>query len=86
MLARDERGRRMHDKQRGAAQAVVDAIGQVTLGAAVMFENLSVVPLMRDDERNADYITLDEAIADGRAHITEVSDDGQVSELKIAVT
>src|SRR5437764_1494409 len=73
-------------KQTGAAQAVVDAIGQVTFGRAVTFENLSMVPLMRDEDRIPDYITLDEAIANGRAQVTEVSDAGQVSELKIAVT
>src|SRR5437899_110069 len=73
-------------KQTGASQAVVDAIGQLTFGEALTFESLSMVPLMRDRKRNADYITLDEAIADGRAHITEVSDAGRVSEVKIAVT
>jgi hypothetical protein len=73
-------------KQAGAAQAVIDAVGQVTFGAAMTFENLSMVPLMRDEERHADYITLDEAIAAGRPHITEMSDAGRVSELKIAVT
>jgi len=70
----------------GAAQAVVDAVGQAAFGTVVTFENLSMIPLLRDGERSADYLTLDEAIADGRAHITEVSDAGRVSELKIAVT
>jgi len=73
-------------EQTGAARAVVDAVGQVTFGASMTFENLSMVPLVRADERHADYITLDEAIAAGVAHITEVSDAGRVSELKIAVT
>jgi hypothetical protein len=73
-------------KQTGAAQAVIDAVGQVTFGAAMTFENLSMVPLMRDEDRHADYLTLDEAIAAGLAQITEVSEAGRVSELKISVT
>lgn len=72
-------------KRTGAAQAVVDAIGQVTFGPALTFENLSMVPLLRDEEREAHYVTLDEALAGGWAHITELDDAGRVSELKIAV-
>ena len=49
-------------EQMGAAQAVIDAVGQVAFGAAVTFENLSMVPLLRDDAREADYVTLDEAL------------------------
>jgi hypothetical protein len=72
-------------KQSGAVQAVVDAIGQVTFGGAVTFENLLMVPLLRDEERDAAYVTLDEALAAGWAQITELDDAGRVSELKIAV-
>lgn len=72
-------------EQMGAAHAVVDAVGQVSFGAAVTFENLSMVPLLRDDAREADYVTLDEALAAGWAHISELDDAGRVSELKIAV-
>ena len=69
-----------------AAQAVVDAVGQITFGSESTFENLSVVPLLRSPERDADYVTLDEALARGWARITEVNDAGQVSALKIVVS
>jgi ARG/rhodanese/phosphatase superfamily protein len=83
----DGRGQeqRMTKETDAAQAAVLDAVGQARFGAVVTFENLSMIPLIRDEERNADYLTLDDAIADGRARITEVSDAGRVSELKIAV-
>ena len=34
-------------EQAAAAQAVVDAVGQITFGPESTFENLSVVPLLR---------------------------------------
>ena len=43
------------------------------------------MPLLSATERDVDYLTLDEALAGGWAQITEVSDAGQVSELKIVV-
>jgi hypothetical protein len=69
-----------------AAQAVHDAVGQVTFGPLVGFENLTVVPLLGGEERDVDYLTLDEALAGGLAEITEVSDAGRVSELRVVVT
>ena len=66
-------------------QAFVDAVQHVAFGPVSVFQNLSVVPLLSRDEREADYLTLDEAIAGGWAEITEVSDAGQVSELKVVV-
>jgi ARG/rhodanese/phosphatase superfamily protein len=68
-----------------AAHAVVDAVQQVTLGPASDFKNLSIVPLLKSDDRDVDYLTLDEALAGGSAQITEMSDAGQVSELKVVV-
>jgi len=66
-------------------QAFVDAVQHVVFGPVSVFQNLSVVPLLSHSEREADYLTLDEAIAGGWAEITEVSDAGQVSELKVVV-
>lgn len=68
-----------------SSQAFADAVQHATFGPASMFQNLSVVPLLNPNEREADYLTLDEALAGGWAQITEVSDAGQVSELKIVV-
>jgi hypothetical protein len=72
-------------EQAAATQAVVDAIGQVTFGPESTFENLSIVALLRLRERDADYLTLDEALAGGWAQITEVNEAGQVSALKVVV-
>jgi hypothetical protein len=68
-----------------APQAFVDAVQHVAFGPVAVFQNLSVVPLLNRNQTEADYLTLDEAIAGGWAEITEVSDAGQVSELKVVV-
>ena len=60
-----------------------NAVQHVTFGPLSTFQNLSVVPLLSANEQEVDYLTLDEAIAGGWARITEVSDEGQVPELKI---
>lgn len=72
--------------EQAATQAVVDAVGQMTFGSESSFENLTVVPLLSSQERVADYVTLDEALARGWVQITEVSDSGQVSALKVVVS
>ena len=41
--------------------------------------------MLNRNDREADYLTTDEAITGGWAEITEVSDAGQVSELKVVV-
>jgi hypothetical protein len=85
---RDGREQEESMTEQAATQAVIDAVGQVTFGSESSFENLSVVPLLRTGERDADadYVTLDEALAHGWAEITEVNDAGQVSALKIVVS
>jgi hypothetical protein len=75
--------------QASATQAVGDAVRRVTFGPVISFENLSLVPLLGDEERDVkdvEYLTLDEAVAGGSVQVTEVSDAGQVSELKVVVT
>jgi len=71
--------------QTTSPQAFADAVRHVAFGPVSAFQNLSVVPLVSPDERAAEYLTLDEALAGGWAHITEVNEDGRVSELKIVV-
>ena len=41
------------------------------LGAAITHENLSVHPLIRASLINKDYLTLDEALKQGTARVTE---------------
>ena len=66
-------------------QAFADAVQHVSFGPVSAFQNLSIVPLLSPTEREVEYLTLDEALAGGWAQITEVSDAGQVSELKVVV-
>ena len=68
-----------------APKAVVDAVHQVTFGPVSDFRNLSIVPLLSHEDREVDYLTLDEALAGAWAQVTEVSESGQVSELKVVV-
>jgi hypothetical protein len=69
-----------------ATQAIAEAVEHITFGVASSYENLTVVPLLGGEERNAPYRTLDEALAGGWAEIGEISEAGQVSALKIVVT
>ena len=66
-------------------EIAIDAIRGVTFGPETRFQNLTMTPIIRDDDRCPDYVTLDEALGKGWAEITEVNDGGQVSELKIVV-
>lgn len=52
-----------------------------TLGERQAFDKLSFVPLLRQDDFELDYITLDEATKFGQATITETSLEGTVPEL-----
>jgi hypothetical protein len=72
--------------QAAATQAVVDAVAQIAFGPESTFENLSIVALLDGRGRDPHYLTLDEALAGGSIQITEVSDAGQVSALKVVVS
>lgn len=56
-------------------------LGHLTLGDAQWIHNLSVYPLLADEETLPDYLTLDQALNDKRARVTEVSEGGHVPEL-----
>jgi hypothetical protein len=58
------------------------ALSSVQIGLDVSFENLTMFPLLGPDVPAADYITLDEALEEGSARITEVSKEGRVPELR----
>jgi len=62
-------------------QIVNQALG-VKIGAPATFKNMTVFPLMGSQANAADYLTLDEALAQKLAAITEVSEGGSVPELK----
>jgi len=62
-------------------QTISDTINQLHLGGATTFEGLSVFPLFGDHIREKDYLTLDEALEQGKARVIEVSEGGDVPNL-----
>ena len=54
-----------------------------SFGTEVTFEGLTIVPLLGMPSSEPDYDTLDAALARGTLHITEVSESGQVPEIKV---
>jgi hypothetical protein len=63
-------------------QTIQNILADVQIGEATTFRNLTVFPLFGKESRAADYLTLDEALAQGLASVTEVSEGGSVPELK----
>jgi hypothetical protein len=68
-----------------AAQTVIDTIQSISFGPEATFQNLTIMPILGEGERRPDYLTLDEALADGSVEVTEVSEAGHVPELKVVV-
>jgi ARG and Rhodanese-Phosphatase-superfamily-associated Protein domain len=66
-----------------AADIVIDAIRPVEFGPLTTFRNLSVLALSTAADRDAAYLTLDEALAQRSVHVFEVNQGGHVPELKI---
>ncbi len=61
---------------------ITTILDELEFGSPASFRNLSVFPLIRRNNADADYLTLDEALAAGTARVTEVSPGGSVPELK----
>ena len=66
-----------------ATETVLEAVSDIACGPGVTFQNLTLLPLIAANERDADYKVLDEALALGWVEITESSEAGQVPELKV---
>ena len=62
-------------------QTITDTINHLRVGDASTFEGLTVFPLFHDQPCEKDYLTLDEALKEGKARVTEISDAGAVSRL-----
>ena len=62
---------------------IEDTISGTRLGDPMTFRNMTVFPLLGHGI-TPDYLTLDEALAQKRAKITEVSEGGSVPELRFA--
>jgi hypothetical protein len=62
--------------------AVADAVSRLALGEPQSHHNLTLVPLLGDGVGEPGYRLLDEALAEGCARVTEVSEAGRVPELR----
>jgi ARG/rhodanese/phosphatase superfamily protein len=58
-------------------------LAHVRIGEERKHDNLTMFPLLNGTGGQPDYLTLDEALAGGKARITEVSSSGSVPELKL---
>jgi hypothetical protein len=63
-------------------ELIIKTLERVRLVGEMAFRNLTMYPLLDGQAGELDYLTLDEALAGGRARITEVSAGGRVPELK----
>src|SRR5262245_18088500 len=59
------------------AQAMTD----IHIGTQQSFRNMTVYPLIGNDNRSAQYLLLDEALERGLAEVTEVNQSGSVPTL-----
>jgi hypothetical protein len=67
------------------------ALDGVTLGPEVIVQNLTMIPLLKQQSRGTvstpdtspDYFVLDDGLSSGLVEITEVSDQGSVPNLKV---
>ncbi len=63
-------------------QIIENTLKAVTIGTELSFSNLKVTSLVAANDEHADYATLDEALMEGSARVTETSEAGNVPELK----
>jgi len=61
---------------------VAERLSQINLGALQIHNNLALFPLTSAESVEPHYQLLDEALAQGCARVTEVSETGSVTELK----
>ncbi len=65
------------------AEIIQTTLERLRAGRAFTYQNLHVFPLYDNVACEPDYLTLDEALAQGSVHITELSVDGSVPELQL---
>ena len=59
-------------------------LGQIQIGEAQSYKNLTAYPVLSNQLSALDYITLDEALKQGLIEISEIDKDGSVPELELA--
>ncbi len=67
-----------------ATSAVAECLSKLTLGDPQTHGNLSLFPILGDGIAEPAYLLLDEALEQGCARITELSEAGSVPELRFA--
>ena len=58
-------------------------LGQIQIGEAQAYKNLTAFPVLSSRLSALDYITLDEPLKQGFIEIAEIDKDGSVPELKL---
>jgi hypothetical protein len=58
-------------------------LGQIKVGGAQTYKNLTAYPVLSNHMSALNYITLDEALKQGLIEISEIDKDGSVPELKL---
>jgi hypothetical protein len=62
---------------------IQNTIEAMQVGAERTYKNLTIFPLVIDENIEQEYLTLDEALAAGVVKITEISNSGSVPELQL---
>ena len=64
-------------------QILNELLDSITVGAPQVFEEVQVFPLFSSQSESSSFLQLDEALQEGLAEITEVSDAGNVPQLTV---
>jgi len=64
-------------------ESILKYVGSLTVGRKQSFQNMAMYPLVSDYRTDTDYLTLDEALERDAIQISEVSEQGSVSDLKV---
>jgi hypothetical protein len=63
-------------------QQIASTLAELKVGEQISFKNMDLFPLVNGVEGPVEYLTLDEALTEGFAEVTEVSEGGSVPELR----
>ncbi len=63
-------------------QQITSMLAELKVGEPISFQNMDLFPLVDGVKGPVEYLTLDEALAEGLAEVTEVSEGGSVPELR----
>ena len=63
-------------------QQVASSLAELKVGERTSFQNMDLFPLVDGEKAPVAYLTLDEALAEGLAEVTEVSEGGSVPDLR----